>query len=45
MSVMMVRQKVKEGCVDAAEAAARDLFAPLDRVRPILVPQPVLSAH
>lgn len=34
MSVMMVRQKVKEGSVDAAEAAARDLFATLARVRP-----------
>jgi hypothetical protein len=34
MSVIMVRQKVKEESVDAAEAAARDLFATLDRVRP-----------
>jgi len=34
MSVTMVRQKVKEGSVEAAEAAARDLFATLDRVRP-----------
>ena len=34
MSVMMVRQKIKEGSVDAAEAAVRDLFATLDRVRP-----------
>ncbi len=34
MSVMMVRQKVKEGSVDAAEAAVRALFATLDRVRP-----------
>ena len=34
MSVMMLRQKVKDGSVDAAEAAARDLFATLDRVRP-----------
>ena len=29
-----MRQKVKEGSVDAAEAAARDLLAPVDRVRP-----------
>jgi hypothetical protein len=34
MSVMLVRQKVKDGSVQAAEAAARDLFATLDRVRP-----------
>jgi len=34
MSVMMVRQKVKDGSVDQAAAAARDLFATLDRVRP-----------
>jgi hypothetical protein len=34
MSVTMVRQKVKDGSVEAAEAAARDLFATLDRVRP-----------
>ena len=34
MSVTMVRQKVKDGSVDAAEAAARDLFATLARVRP-----------
>jgi hypothetical protein len=34
MSVTMVRQKVKDGCVEAAEAAARDLFATLERVRP-----------
>jgi hypothetical protein len=26
MSVTMVRQKVKDGCVEQAEAAARDLF-------------------
>ena len=45
MSVIMVRQKVKDRSVEAAEAAVRDLFATLDRVRPILVPQPVLSAH
>jgi hypothetical protein len=34
MGVVMVRQKVKDGSVQAAEAAARDLFATLDRVRP-----------
>ena len=34
MSVMMVRQKVKDGSVDEAEAAVRDLFATLARVRP-----------
>jgi hypothetical protein len=34
MSVIMVRQKIKEGSVDAAKAAVRDLFATLDRVRP-----------
>jgi hypothetical protein len=34
MSVTMVRQKVRDGSVEAAEAAARDLFATLDRVRP-----------
>jgi hypothetical protein len=34
VSVTMVRQKVKDGSVEAAEAAARDLFATLDRVRP-----------
>ena len=34
MGVVMVRQKVKDGSVEAAEAAARDLFATLDRVRP-----------
>jgi len=34
MSVMMVRQKVKEGSVEAAEAAVRELFATLARVRP-----------
>jgi hypothetical protein len=32
--VTIVRQKVKDGSVEAAEAAARDLFATLDRVRP-----------
>ena len=34
MGVVMVRQKVKDGSVEAAEAAARELFATLDRVRP-----------
>jgi hypothetical protein len=34
MSLMMIRQKVKDGSVDEAEAAARDLFATLDSVRP-----------
>jgi hypothetical protein len=34
MSVTVVRQKVKDGSVEQAEAAARDLFATLDRVRP-----------
>jgi hypothetical protein len=34
MGVVMVRQKVKYGSVEAAEAAARELFATLDRVRP-----------
>jgi hypothetical protein len=34
MSVMMVRQKVKDDSVEEAAAAARDLFATLDRVRP-----------
>jgi hypothetical protein len=34
MSLMMVRQKVKDGSVEEAAAAARDLFATLDRVRP-----------
>jgi len=30
----MVRQKVKDGSLEDAEAAVRDLFATLDRVRP-----------
>ncbi|GIH06073.1 hypothetical protein Rhe02_41400 [Rhizocola hellebori] len=30
----MVRQKVKDGRLDEAEAAVRDLFATLNRVRP-----------
>jgi hypothetical protein len=34
MSVLMLRQKVKDGGVEEAEAAARELFATLDRVRP-----------
>jgi hypothetical protein len=34
MRVTMVRQKVKDGSVEQAEAAARDLFATLDRLRP-----------
>jgi hypothetical protein len=34
MGVTMVRQKVREGSIKEAEAAVRDLFATLDRVRP-----------
>jgi hypothetical protein len=34
MSLVLIRQKVKEGTVEAAEAATRDFFASLDRVRP-----------
>src|SRR5262245_23959422 len=34
MSVTLLRQKVKDETVDDAEAAVRDLFATLDRVRP-----------
>src|SRR5262249_56973221 len=34
MSVTMVRQKVKDGTVEEAEAAVRDMFAALNRVRP-----------
>ena len=34
MTVVLVRQKVKDGSVQEAEAAARELFATLDRVRP-----------
>jgi hypothetical protein len=34
MSVIMVRQKIKEGSVEAAEAAVRELFRTLARVRP-----------
>src|SRR5262245_6630081 len=34
MSVVLLRQKVKDGSIEEAEAAVRDLFATLDRVRP-----------
>jgi hypothetical protein len=34
MSVMMVRQKLKDDSVEEAEAAVRELFATLDRLRP-----------
>ena len=34
MSVTLVRQKVKDESVEQGEAAVRDLFATLDRVRP-----------
>jgi hypothetical protein len=34
MSVMVVRQQVKDGSVEEAEERVRDLFATLDRVRP-----------
>jgi hypothetical protein len=34
MSVIMVRQRVKEGSLDEAEMAVRELFATLDRVGP-----------
>jgi hypothetical protein len=34
MSVVMVRQKVKDGSLQEAEAVVRELFATLDRVRP-----------
>ena len=34
MSVMMLRQRVKDGTVEEAEAAVRDMFAALNRVRP-----------
>jgi hypothetical protein len=34
MTVTMVRQKVKDGTVEEAAAATRDMFATLDRVRP-----------
>jgi hypothetical protein len=34
MSVVLGRQKVKDDSVQEAEAAARELFATLDRLRP-----------
>jgi hypothetical protein len=34
MSVTMVRQKVKDGSIEEGEAAVRDLFETLERVRP-----------
>jgi hypothetical protein len=34
VSVTLVRQKVKDGAIQEAEAAVRELFATLDRVRP-----------
>jgi len=34
MSVTMVRQRVKDGSLEEAEVAPRDLFVTLDRVRP-----------
>jgi hypothetical protein len=34
MSVTMVRQRIDDGSVEEAEAAVRELFATLDRVRP-----------
>jgi hypothetical protein len=34
MSLTLVRQNVKDGSLEEAEAAVRDLFATLDRVRP-----------
>lgn len=34
MSVTLLRQKVKDGSVEEAEAAVRDLFRTLDHVRP-----------
>jgi len=34
MSVTLLRQKVKEGSIEQAEAAVRELFATLDRVHP-----------
>ena len=34
MSVMVLRQKVKEGTAEEAAAATREMFATLDRVRP-----------
>jgi hypothetical protein len=34
MTVMVLHQKVKDGKLEEAEAAVRDLFTTLDRVRP-----------
>ncbi len=34
MSVMLLRQEIKDGTVEQAEAAVRDLFGTLDAVRP-----------
>jgi len=34
MSVTLVRQKVRDGSLEEAEAAVRDWFAALDRMRP-----------
>jgi len=34
MSVMMLRQRVKDGTVEEAAAATREMFATLDHVRP-----------
>jgi hypothetical protein len=34
MSVTLLRQKIKDETVEEAEAAVRDLFATLDRLRP-----------
>jgi hypothetical protein len=34
MSVIMLRQKVKDGTLEEAQVAVRDLFATLDQVRP-----------
>jgi hypothetical protein len=34
MSVTLVRQKVKDGSLEEAEAAVRDLFTTLDRLHP-----------
>src|SRR5688572_2322876 len=34
MTVMMLRQKVKDGSLEEALEAVRDLFATLDRLRP-----------
>lgn len=34
MSVTLVRQRVKDGSIEEGEAAVRELFTTLDRVRP-----------